>query len=77
MTVLTPDISLLLWTIMALFHLALMVTAAMQLVSIVSFSRKTKLIWLTFISLLPVIGPVLFLLFRNQVKRIRLFLYNT
>ena len=77
MTVLTPDISLLLWTLMVLFHLALIVTAAIHLVSIVSFSRKTKLIWLAFISLLPVIGPVLFFLFRNQVKRIRLFLYNT
>lgn len=77
MTVLTPDIGLLLWTIMILFHIALTVTAAMQLFSIRFLSRKTKGVWLFLMSLVPVIGPVLFFLFRNQVKRIRLFLYNT
>jgi hypothetical protein len=77
MTVLTPDLGLLLWTIMILFHIALMVTAARQLFSIASLGFKTKLIWLSFMCLVPVIGPVLFFLFRNQVKRIRLFLYNT
>ncbi len=77
MTVLTPDLGLLLWTIMILFHIALIVTAARQLFSIRSFGFKSKLIWLSGISLVPVMGPVLFFLFRNQVKRIRLFLYNT
>ena len=77
MTVLTPDLGLLLWTIMILFHFALIVTAARQLFSISSLGFKNKLIWLSCMSLLPVIGPVLFFLFRNQVMRIRLFLYNT
>ncbi len=77
MTVLTPDLGLLLWTIMILFHIALVVTAARQLFSISSIGFKTKLIWLSVISLVPVMGTVLFYLLRNQVKRIRLFLYNT
>jgi len=77
MTVLSPDISMLLWTIIALIHLALTITVAMQLINIHLLTIRSKCIWLASIALLPFIGPVFFILFRKSVTRIRLFLYNT
>ncbi len=77
MTVLTPDIGLLLWTIFALIHLAMLVTAAIQLFSINSVSNKVKLIWFAILFMIPFIGPAMFFVFRNRINRIRLFLYNT
>lgn len=76
MTVITPDIRLVLWTIIVLFHLALSINAVMQLINYKLLNIKTKIICLSAILCIPFIGSVLFFLFRNQINRIKYFLYQ-
>lgn len=76
MTVITPDIRLVLWTIIVLFHLALGINAVMQLINYKLLNSKTKMICLFAILCIPFIGSVLFFVFRNQINRIKYFLYQ-
>ncbi len=66
MELITPDIGLIIWTILCLLALTLMMVAIFSILKNDFKDTRAKLTWLIGSILLPIIGPILY--FQNKNK---------
>ena len=61
MELLTPDISLIIWTILSLFALGLIIYAVIHLAYNQNVQPSQKLLWLILVIFVPVFGAIIYL----------------
>ncbi|MES2003851.1 MAG: PLDc N-terminal domain-containing protein [Bacteroidota bacterium] len=66
----TPDYSLILWTLFSLAGIGIMVFALIRLLTIPGMDTMMKILWFVFIVFIPLIGALAFLLYGKQYGRI-------